>query len=261
MRRWGAAVVRARWAVLVGSVGVMVAAGVYGTGVFGALTDGGFEDPAAESARADERVAATFGRQDADVLVVYRPAAGSDSGVDSAAFEAAVQGVVDDLPDDGVAAVATPFQPGGSGLVSDDGESALVTITLVGSDDDALAAAYEQVADRLDAPGLTSEVGGPLAVFDEVGTQVEEDIARAESLTLPIVASWVPSRCCGCSPPSPTCPSSRSTSSRCSGSGWRSTTRCSSSAGSARSWPVGAARRTRSWRRWRPPGAPWPSPG
>ena len=40
-------------------------------GVFGALTGGGFDDPASESSQARERIIAELGNQDVDVLVLY----------------------------------------------------------------------------------------------------------------------------------------------------------------------------------------------
>jgi uncharacterized membrane protein YdfJ with MMPL/SSD domain len=49
---WGRTVVRLRWLVVGGFVGLLVFAGVWGTGVFGSLANGGFDDPGSESYRA-----------------------------------------------------------------------------------------------------------------------------------------------------------------------------------------------------------------
>ena len=187
MDRWGRAVARGRWLVLaVAAVAVLAAAG-WGTGVFAALSDGGFEDPDSESATASERITDTFGRTDADVLVLYRDADGT-TPVDDPLFRDSVTAVVAGLPSEPVASVTTPWDRGGEGLVSADGRSALVAIMLEGSDDDSRGESYEQVRDRLDADGLVEQVGGQAAVFADVGEQVETDIARAESITLPVVA-------------------------------------------------------------------------
>ncbi|HST65384.1 MAG TPA: hypothetical protein VLM05_09370, partial [Mycobacteriales bacterium] len=59
---------RRRW-VLAVAAAFLVFAGVWGTGVFGSLTSGGFEDPGSESARAAAVAAADLGRDDADVVV------------------------------------------------------------------------------------------------------------------------------------------------------------------------------------------------
>src|SRR5690349_8264893 len=68
---WGRAVVRWRWAVLAAGLVVVLVGGLWGLGVFGQLTGGGFEDPASESTKARERVTAEIGDQDVDILVLY----------------------------------------------------------------------------------------------------------------------------------------------------------------------------------------------
>ncbi|MDQ3416082.1 MAG: hypothetical protein M3474_03075 [Actinomycetota bacterium] len=77
-----------------------------GAGAFGALSDGGFENPDSESAKASEAIAETFGRVDADVLVLY--AADGGERVDSPAGERSVTTVVEALPADLVDSVVTP---------------------------------------------------------------------------------------------------------------------------------------------------------
>ena len=62
---WGRTVVRARWAVLLAGAALAVGGVVWGTGVFGALSSNGFDDPGSESFRATQRIVAEFGRQDA----------------------------------------------------------------------------------------------------------------------------------------------------------------------------------------------------
>ena len=50
---WGRAVVRARWFVLAATLAVVAVGLVWGTGIFGALASGGFDDTASESSRAN----------------------------------------------------------------------------------------------------------------------------------------------------------------------------------------------------------------
>ena len=49
---WGRVVVRGRWLVLVATLGIVAVGVIWGTGIFGALASGGFDDPASESSRA-----------------------------------------------------------------------------------------------------------------------------------------------------------------------------------------------------------------
>ena len=51
---WGSWVARFRWPVLVVAVLAVTGAGIWGFGVFGRLSEGGYNDPASESTRAAE---------------------------------------------------------------------------------------------------------------------------------------------------------------------------------------------------------------
>jgi len=185
MERWGRLVARRRWVVLVAGLLTTLAAAGWGLGVFGSLSNGGFEDPDSESARADAAIVAAFGKTDADILVLYESVDGRR--VEDPAFQRAVTETLAALPAGDVVQAVTTYAGGGPSLVSQDGLSTLVPITLAGADDDARAETYDRIRDRLDAPGLSSIVGGPSAVFADVGDQVEADIARAESITIPVV--------------------------------------------------------------------------
>ena len=74
MNRWGAFVARRARAVLAVSIVLVAAAAVFGLGVFGALSDGGFEDPSADSSRAGAAIQDTFPDSSADLVVVYSSA-------------------------------------------------------------------------------------------------------------------------------------------------------------------------------------------
>jgi RND superfamily putative drug exporter len=99
---------RRRWAVAV-TVAFVVFAGVWGTQVFGSLTGGGFEDPGSDSYRAAEVAAERLGRDDADVIVLYRSEALT---VDDAAFEQAVTATLAALPSGVVDRTVTTWSTG-----------------------------------------------------------------------------------------------------------------------------------------------------
>ena len=67
----GRAAYRRRWWVIATAVAFLAVAAGWGTGVFGRLSGGGFDDPGSDSYRAAQRAAAELGRDDADVLVLY----------------------------------------------------------------------------------------------------------------------------------------------------------------------------------------------
>ena len=182
--RWGHTVHSSRVAILASGVVFLVGAALWGTGVFGALSDGGFEDPDSESARtaalADER----FGRTSVDVVVLYEH---SELSVDDPAFRDAVTTTLSGLPSSDVVGTVNYYDTRSPAFVSADGHATYVGVTLAGSTEDEIDASYQAVKDDLAAPGLKTSYGGPSAVFTDVGEQVGEDIARAEMLSLPIV--------------------------------------------------------------------------
>ena len=189
MERLGHGVFRTRHWVLVAAAVVVALGATWGTGVFGAMTSSGFEDPGSESAKALDRIEATVGRTGADVLVLYRY---GGAPVTDPAFQDAVEEHLADLPPDLVAGVTTTWSApaGQSGaLVARDGRSTYAVVRLVGSGDDALMDAYDALEPRLrDAPArLDVRLGGAAAISSDITTQVSEDIARAEQLSLPIV--------------------------------------------------------------------------
>ncbi|PJJ56217.1 RND superfamily putative drug exporter [Mumia flava] len=184
MNRWADIVTRHARAVLGLGLALVVLAGLYGTGVFSSLSDGGFDDPDAESARAAVQTEQAFGHRDPDVVAVY---SSDDLTVDDAQFRTAVADVVDGLPADAVTSVTSYLDPGPGALVSDDRHAATVTISLAGSDQDARLEAYDEVAPTLQSDVLETDIAGQWAVFDDVNETVSADIARAEMISMPLV--------------------------------------------------------------------------
>jgi len=184
MNRWGAFVARRAGLVLAASLVLVALAAGYGFGVFNALSDGGFEDPGSDSARAFVAQQESFPDSAADLVVVYSSA---DLTVLDAGFADEVEGVLAALDPDSVAAVTSWFDTGSPSLVSADEHATRVLVTLAGADQEAKSASYGRLTDTLDADGLATHVAGASVVFEDVNTQVGEDIARAESLAVPIV--------------------------------------------------------------------------
>src|SRR3954454_12870648 len=94
---------RRRWVAVLALL-AFVFAGVWGTGVFGRLGSGGFEDPGSESYRAAELAATKLGASSPDVIVLY---SSPTLTVDDPAFRSAVTGTLDGLPASDVATAAS----------------------------------------------------------------------------------------------------------------------------------------------------------
>jgi len=184
MQRWGQLVGRRAWTVLVAGLLLVVAAAVYGLGVFGSLSNGGYDDPESESARSLIAEHATFTSHDPDIVVIY--SSPSMKATDPA-FRRAVSTVIGGLPKGTIQRVTTWYQTPSPTLLSKDQHSTRVILALTGTSQNQKAALYDRVSPHLDAKGLTTTVGGQWAVFRDVNHRVAQDITRAEAISMPIV--------------------------------------------------------------------------
>jgi len=172
---------RRRWVVAL-ALAFVAFAGIWGTGVFGAMTGGGFEDPDSDSSRAVEVAERELGRDSADVVVLYRS---DDLIVDDPGYRAAVDDSLRGLPDGLVDRTTTFWSSGAPSLVSTDRQSTFAVLQLTDGEDEA---AIEQIRNDLTAPGLETSIGGNAVINTDINGQVSADIARAESISLPILA-------------------------------------------------------------------------
>src|SRR4051812_42440801 len=172
---------RRRWVVAL-AVAFVVFAGVWGTGVFGAMTGGGFEDPGSESSKAAEVAAQALGRNSADAVVLYRS---DDLTVDDPGFRTGVEQSLTAVPADLLATTTTFWSTGSPALVSTDRHAtyAVLQFADAADDQDAIAA----IRDDVHAPGLQVQIGGNAVVNQDINDRVSADIARAESISMPIL--------------------------------------------------------------------------
>ncbi|KOX10085.1 MMPL family transporter [Nocardiopsis sp. NRRL B-16309] len=187
--RLGLAAHRRRWWVLVATALFAVFAAVWGSAVFSDVSESGFEDPDSESSRAVRLLEDELGHDDVDVVAVYRS---DEMRVDNPSFAAAVQRVVDALPEDAVAEADTYLdedlgETERGMLVSEDMHATYVPVTLSGADHTERLHQYDEVAEVLESSQLDVHLGGPVAVESELSATAESDVVRAELVTLPIL--------------------------------------------------------------------------
>ena len=102
---WGRFIFRRRRLVLLASAIAVVGAAVWGTGVFGSLqSGGGFTAPGSQSQQASDLATKAFGRDTADVVVLYRSATMT---VADPAYRQAVTSTLAALPRDKVLSTVT----------------------------------------------------------------------------------------------------------------------------------------------------------
>src|SRR5947207_5970981 len=180
--------VRRRRFILVGAVIAFVVSGAVGGSVASKLSSGGFDDPGAESTKAQnylDKHFATGGMPNILLLVT----ADSGSTVDSPDVVATGSALTDELSHEhGIAFAASYWSTGGAPpLKTADAHRALVFARFDGTGND-----LTHVMDTLGpkytrhASGVTVAVTGFGEIFREVGSTIEHDLARAEMIALPI---------------------------------------------------------------------------
>ncbi len=204
MHAWGRFIAtQAKWIVLA-SVLLAIAAGTYGLGVFGALTQGGYADSSTDSFKA-EQLAKNLPSTQPDVIALYTSTAITAG---DPRFAAHVQASLAAIPADAVAQVISPFgvppsppAPPASPLptpasampvlVSPDGTTVRVFLTLRGESEEQKKTHYDQLSTTLKASGTpllpAPLLAGRWSVADDIDQQIAGDIARAEMISLPIV--------------------------------------------------------------------------
>ncbi|MFB4297129.1 MMPL family transporter [Actinomadura sp. NTSP31] len=186
--RWGRWVHRRRRWVLAVAGAALVFAGVWGTGVFGALTSsGGFDTPGSESARATQVAERDLGRDQADVVILYTGRPGMT--VDDPAYKASVDRALAAIPKDRVAGTSTYWTTRAPQFVSKDRTSTYAVLQLSGKDEGARQDSYDAIKDDLTAAGggLTAKVGGSLGTQTAINERVSSDIGRAEGMAMPVL--------------------------------------------------------------------------
>ncbi|SFO68156.1 MULTISPECIES: MMPL family transporter [Actinomadura] len=184
--RWGRWVHRRRRWVLAVAAAALVFAGVWGTGVFGALSSsGGFDTPGSESAKAAQIAERDLGRDAADVVILYQ----GKTTVDDPAYRAAVEKALAALPADKVARASTYWTTGAPQFVSGDRTATYAVLQLAGPDPAARQDSYDAVEDDLDRAGggLTAKVGGAIGTEVAINERVSADIGRAEGMAMPVL--------------------------------------------------------------------------
>jgi trehalose monomycolate/heme transporter len=187
---WGRALYRGRRLTLGITLLLVAFAAVWGTGVFGKLSSGdNFTPPASQSQREANLAGQVFGRNDADVVVLYHSATMS---VADPVYRQAVTTALGGLPRADVATVTTYWTSGSPSLVSTDRHSTYAVLQLTGADDAARHTTYDAIKNDLSpailaADGVTARVGGNVPMEVAVNSEVTADIAKAEGFSMPVL--------------------------------------------------------------------------
>jgi RND superfamily putative drug exporter len=188
---WGRGLYRARRLTLVLGLLFAVGAGVWGTGVFGKLNSGNtFTPPNSQSNVESSLAGSLFGRNGADVVVLFHSASRT---VADPVYRQAVAGYLAGLPAGEVTGAASYWTSGQPNLVSADRHSTYAVLQLAGGSDQARENTYKAIKGDFPAAagqpgdGITVKVGGSTATEAAINSQVSANIARAESISFPVL--------------------------------------------------------------------------
>jgi RND superfamily putative drug exporter len=176
-------------AVIAGSILAVVLAVVLGAGAVGRLKGGGFDDPNAPSSRAAVALQATFHLPKTNLVLLV--SANGGRTVDDSAVAAAARNTVQRLrAEHGVTVLGDYWDaagPAAAGLRSSNLRRGLVVLNVAGDEDAARASAETLSAEYTrDTPVARFETGGYEQTNVDVNGQVTDDLARAESIAIPL---------------------------------------------------------------------------
>jgi uncharacterized membrane protein YdfJ with MMPL/SSD domain len=172
-----------RWLPFVG-LALVIGLNLWANAAGGRLSQGGWQVPGSEAARAEALFADRFGEQATSVIVIFTDPAG-DAG--STAFQASIDDALtrlgaDPLVDD----IVTYADVGDPSFLSRDGTKTFAVARLTVQLEEAVDVA-EHLAGLVDAPpGVDTTITGLPVVQKEFNDAVERDLVQAELVSLPI---------------------------------------------------------------------------
>ena len=185
--RWGAFIYRVRRAVVILTVLMAVAGAALSSQTAGVLSSGGWLDDASESADVSRRIAEEFGGGKSSLIAVFSSA--TESEATSPAFQDAIATTLGDLAaDPQVTGVIGYAQTGDPRFISRDGSLSYVVVQLDLTDEESVDEA-DRLKSLLAPPaGTTVQLTGFGPLTKDSAVQSEEDLQRAEIVSLPIAA-------------------------------------------------------------------------
>ncbi len=182
----GRFITRRKWSVLVGYLLTLVVAGGLGSQVFSALDTAGYDDPNSESAQAFRFAEDEFGVIDPSIALAVTTPGEIDDATGSAQAVELVESIAA-MP--GVSATVSYWTSGQPEALrgNDDRTGQVLVYTQDLIVDDQMILANEIVEEFGGGyQDLVVEVGGFATVSDSITRNVTEDLARAESIAIPL---------------------------------------------------------------------------
>jgi RND superfamily putative drug exporter len=184
--RLGRFAVRRRILVLVLTGVFLAGAGALGGGVAERLSQGGFDDPRAESTLAADRLLDEFDAQNPNLILLVEARSGTVNSAEVAKAGQKLAAALEADPD--VEKVFSYWDAKSPALLSHDRKQALIMGVIPGEQDEVITSVKE-VSPRFqnyEDPAVDVTVTGLAEVFRQMQHQIESDLVRAEAIALPI---------------------------------------------------------------------------
>jgi len=184
--RWGRFVARRRRSVLIAFIAGLVLAGALGSQMFGALKTAGYVDQGSESAKARTALERTLGVSDPALAIAVEVPGGIDNPAGAAQATAVVARIGSQKGVTSTISYWTSGKP--AALRGSDRRTGQVLVYADHLDDAAKSTLARTVAETYGGTrgGLSVYVGGSAAFADSITTHITDDLARAESIAIPI---------------------------------------------------------------------------
>ncbi|MEA2613334.1 MAG: putative drug exporter of the superfamily [Chloroflexota bacterium] len=186
--RWGAFVYRFRRPVSILAIVLAVASMALATRTADSLSSGGWLDTDAESALVAERLDTEYGAGRSSVIALFRA---DQPGADakSPAFQQAITTAIDGLrPDPRVTGFVGYAETQDPRFISQAGDAAYVVIDLDMTEEASVAVVDDLRAAIVPPAGYTYQLTGYGPITLDSAAQSEKDLARAETVSFPILA-------------------------------------------------------------------------
>jgi len=186
--RWGAFVYRRRRIVALLAIVAAVGFGSLASTVSDHLTTGGWLDPTSESAQVSERLEKDYGAGRSAFIALFQS---DDQGADatSAAFQGAIASALEPvLKVDGVTSVTGYADTHDQRFISTDGHKAYVVVGLDVTEDRSINLVDPVQAALATPAGYSVSLTGFGPIQQDSAKLSEQDLARAETVSLPIAA-------------------------------------------------------------------------
>jgi uncharacterized membrane protein YdfJ with MMPL/SSD domain len=183
--RWGSLVYRYRRLVAGLAVAAALVSFVFAAQVSSVLTTGGWYAPGSESQQVSAKLAQDYGQSGGSMVVLFQAPGRTDAG--ASAFQGQIAAAVARLHDDPrVASVVGYSQTGDPAFISTAGDASWVLVNLNMSQDAAIAV-VDSIRSEITAPaGFSVSMTGAAPLNAATSAQSEKDLARAETISLPI---------------------------------------------------------------------------